>query len=409
MQDARAPSAPPPCVQDARAPSAPPPCVQDARAPSAPRWPETPPAPRRYTRVKPPSKTAGDDSLFSGPHEQEERPDQAIAPLPGLHRKPYLTWGLLGVFLLVWLVAEMRGGSTDAGVLLSLGAMNGDMIAAGDYWRLFTATFVHSGLLHLGFNCMALFIFGQQLEVLFGRIRYLVLYVIAGLAGSVASYSLNISVTPGSIGVGASGAIFGVLGGLVAFYAANRAGFGMMGRQTLTALLVIVAINVLFGFAFEGVDNYAHIGGFVSGLVLGLALSPRFRLERDMFGLTPPTLVAYRLRAGWLVVPPVVLILLGGVLLGDMNAGDSPVSHLRMAEELYREGEITQALDELAMAIEAGPDYGPAFLRRGVILAELGNTDMAISDLAHARRLKLSESESRQALRLLVELSSRRR
>ena len=206
--------------------------------------------------------------------------------LPGLRRKPYLTWTLLGVNLLLWLLVELSGGSTNTGVLLKFGAMEAQHIATGEYWRLFTATFLHSGILHLSFNCLALYIFGHQLEQIYGHGRFLALYFIAGLAGSVTSYALSISAAPNTLGVGASGAVFGLLGGLVAFYTVHRDRFGEIGRQSLTGLLVIVAINVALGFVVPGIDNFAHIGGFVAGMLVGLAYAPIYRWSTaDMGGL----------------------------------------------------------------------------------------------------------------------------
>ena len=335
---------------------------------------------------------------------------------PGLRRKPYLTWALLSVNLLLWLLVEMSGGSTNTGVLLKFGAMEAQHIAAGDYWRLFTATFLHSGLMHISFNCIALFIFGQQLEPIYGRGRFLAIYFIAGLAGSVTSYALSISAAPNTLGVGASGAIFGVLGGLVAFYAIHRDRFGEIGRQSLTGLLVIVAINVVFGFVVPGVDNFAHIGGFIAGLLIGLAYSPIYHVEYGPYGWPQNISDINSMIRRWWVLPAAATVLVAGVFLGNLNLDDTPIPHLRRAEEYRLQGEITLALDEMNQAIQIDPYHSLSYLRRGQLMAELGNSDHALTDLGRAiylsnydsrATISLSDSDHQAAIRLMAQLSGR--
>ena len=342
--------------------------------------------------------------------------DPSVSP-PGLRRKPYLTWTLLSVNLLLWLLVEMSGGSTNTDVLLKFGAMEAQHIAAGDYWRLFTATFLHSGLLHLSFNCIALFIFGHQLEQIYGHTRFIAIYFIAGLAGSATSYALSISAAPNTLGVGASGAVFGLLGGLVAFYTVHRDKFGAIGRQSLTGLLVIVAINVALGFVVPGIDNFAHIGGFVAGLLVGLAY------YSDLQSRVRPLWMASERRSDinsmlrrWWVIPAAAAVLVAGIFLGNLNLDDTPIPHLLRAEEYRLQGEITLALDELDRAIQIDPYYSLSYLRRGQLMAELGNSDLAIPDLVRAVHLsqydsratsRLSDSDKRDAIRLVAQLSGR--
>ena len=278
-------------------------------------------------------------------------------------------------------------------------------IAAGDYWRLLTATFLHSGIAHLGLNCLGLFIFGQQIEQLYGRGRFLLIYVVSGLTGSVTSYLLNLSLTPNSIGVGASGAIFGLLGALVAFFIYHRDRLGSMGRQSLIGLLVLAAINLFFGFAISGVDNYAHIGGFAAGVLLGVSLSPVYRSVYDQFGAVPRLVDTNSILKRWWIIPVAGAVLIAGALLGDRNAGDSPVTYLREAEQHRAQGEFDLALDELDKAIEIDPAYGPAYLERALVMIDMGNRDAAMSDLVLAGGLSLSESDRARAIQLIVQIN----
>ena len=113
--------------------------------------------------------------------------------------RPVVTEVLLGINVLLWIALELAGGSTDTDVLLDFGAMSAPLIADGEYWRLFTAMFLHAGAMHILFNGLTLFIFGRIVERAYGHVRFALVYLLAGLFGSVASFSLN------STGVGAGG------------------------------------------------------------------------------------------------------------------------------------------------------------------------------------------------------------
>ncbi len=330
-------------------------------------------------------------------------------PLPGLRRKPYVTWALLAVIATMHLVTELSGGSTDPDVLWRLGAMDGQQIAAGEYWRLLAAMFLHSGWMHFGLNTFGLFVVGQLLEPLYGHSRYTVIFFLSGLAGSVTSYAFNLSLMPNAIGMGASGALFGVLGGLVAFFLSHRNQLGDMGRRSLVGLLLLAGVNLVFGLVTSGVDNYAHIGGFVSGFLLGLALSPSYVPVLDTFGNVSNVVDVNSLLKRWWALPAVGLVLIVGVIIGDSNVGDSPVTHLRQAREYRVESNLSAAIDKLDRALEIDPAHGPSYLERAEVMAELGNIDRAITDAALAARLSRPQSEQQQeAIRLLVQLQDRR-
>ncbi len=343
------------------------------------------------------------------------RPDEPQNPFnstriypPGLDRKPYATWLLLGANAAMFLVSELQGGSTNVEALLRLGALQNQLIASGEYWRLFTATFLHSGLIHLGFNVLGLFIFGQQIERLYGHARFLAIYILAGLAGSVASYLFSIASSPNSIGVGASGAVFGILGALVAFFLSNRDRFGEIGRNTLFGLLIISAINLFFGFVTPGIDNFAHIGGFTGGFLLGIVYSPNYRVAHNFLGLPERLQDTNSLYRRMWTLPVAFAILTIGVLIGNFIVGDTPITYIRQAEEYHQQGEFALALDSVDKAIEIQPGYAPAYLRRALIMADLGNVQLARDDIGRAMRLGLSESDRSRAIRLLLELQSGR-
>ena len=161
--------------------------------------------------------------------------DRGLGPAAsGLTRRPLVTWALLAVNVVVWIAATRAGGSEDRQVLLDFGAMFGPLIADGQYWRLFTAMFLHVGLVHLAFNGFGLAIFGSLVEGAYGHARFALIYLVSGLTGSVASYLVN-SI---AVGAGASGAIFGVLAALAAYFAAQRKVFGETAKRSMIGILI---------------------------------------------------------------------------------------------------------------------------------------------------------------------------
>lgn len=178
-----------------------------------------------------------------------------------------VTYILIGVNVLLFLVINglvRLGGMNESAVITQMGAKDNQLIAMGQYWRLFTCMFLHSEPMHLFFNCYALFVWGQMVEKLYGRWKYIALYIVAGLIGSLASYIW--SPYPS---LGASGAIFGLLGGLLYFRQKWKEAFR---RFFGPSLFIIIGFNLFYGFTNSGIDNWAHIGGLVGGFLAGNAL-----------------------------------------------------------------------------------------------------------------------------------------
>jgi membrane associated rhomboid family serine protease len=143
-------------------------------------------------------------------------------------------------------------------------------IADGEWYRLLTPIFLHAplgaqlGILHILFNMYILRIYGPQVEEAFGSARFVVLFLVTGFLGSVASYAFGACNT---LGVGASGAIFGIVGVLLVLLYNRRT--SSFVADYMRSLLFFIGINLVFGFAVAGIDNLAHIGGLVSGVALG--------------------------------------------------------------------------------------------------------------------------------------------
>lgn len=173
--------------------------------------------------------------------------------------KPLFTYLFVAIQVIVFLLMEVAGGSTNTSVLIHFGAKVNWLVLEGEWWRLFAPIFLHIGLLHLFMNTLALYYIGITVEKIYGNLRFLFIYLFAGFCGSLASllFSPNIS-------AGASGAIFGLFGALLYFGVIYpKLFFRTMGMN----ILFVIGINLVFGFSFSGVDNAGHIGGLIGGCI----------------------------------------------------------------------------------------------------------------------------------------------
>lgn len=300
--------------------------------------------------------------------------------MPGSESAPIVTWALLGVNIVVWWAASTAGAARDPEVLIDFGAMFGPLIADGQYWRLLTAMFLHVGPMHLVVNGFGLFIFGRVVERAYGHLRFLTIYILAGLFGSIASYSLN-SI---AIGAGASGAIFATLGALVAYLVMHRREFGRMGWVVLTVVLFVAATGLLSGLNMPGIDNWAHTVGFGAGVALGLALAPRYRAVRSPVEAGNGLAGVGPLGTRWWVVPAAVSLLVIGAGLATLGQPDNAFSHIYRAERHFEQRDYDLALDELDKAIRLDFSVAESHLLRGRIFADLGDVAGARAELGMA-------------------------
>jgi len=176
----------------------------------------------------------------------------------------------VGVFVLMCLAGGFAVTSVDPEVLRGFGAKQNNLIAEQhEYWRLITSIFIHIGFIHLFLNNYALWIIGQEIERIYGSARFVVLYLVTGVIGSLGSYVFN----PQATSAGASGAIFGLFGVMATFAFKYRKEIPQtLSREIKRRVLPIIAINLAFGFSVRIVDNAAHIGGLLSGVALALAI-----------------------------------------------------------------------------------------------------------------------------------------
>lgn len=236
------------------------------------------------------------------PHPEENLPRIVRVRFPVV--QPHVTYVIIGILVLVQLYVNSLS-------LLPRNRFYWDyaniaaLVAEGEYYRLLTSMFLHVGWTHLMFNCIALYAFGKDIEGLFGHVRFTLIYVLGGLAGSLASFTITQSSS-----VGASGAVFAVFGALVAYYYQNRALYGERAAQRLRELGFLAFINLAIGFVSNApgspvrIDNAAHIGGAAGGLLLAWFITPVFKIRREIIdGQESPYLVDTRQRNQWVFVP----------------------------------------------------------------------------------------------------------
>ncbi|WP_053367138.1 rhomboid family protein [Bacillus sp. FJAT-27245] len=173
--------------------------------------------------------------------------------------RPIFTYFFMALQVLVFLMLEFYGGSTNPNTLIKFGAKFNPLILEGEWWRFITPVFLHIGFLHLAMNTLGLYFVGTAVERILGSARFLFVYLFAGFGGSLASFLFSHEVS-----AGASGAIFGCLGALLYFgMVYPRLFFRTMGH---TVFLIII-VNLAFGFSVSMVDNAGHLGGLAAGFL----------------------------------------------------------------------------------------------------------------------------------------------
>ncbi len=178
-----------------------------------------------------------------------------------------VTTALLAINVGVFALDAVLGAAGRPRALLDAGAMVPLLVADGEWWRLITAMFLHIGLLHIAFNSLALLVFGQLIEGSLGSGRMLALYLVTGFAASVASFTFG---SPQIAAAGASGAIFGLLGAWLVYNLRRRS--LSLARSNIQSALLLIGVNLVFGFTVPGIDNVAHIGGLIAGFAAGYAV-----------------------------------------------------------------------------------------------------------------------------------------
>src|ERR1700688_2613563 len=241
----------------------------------------------------------------------EDSPYQRVESAPWARRQSSsmaVTQAIFGINVAVFVVMLLSGVSMLSNPsgqdLVRWGANFGPLTVGGEWWRLLTCVFIHGGLLHIAFNMWCLWDLGRLAESVYGHWTFAAVYLITGLAASLASLFWN----PVVLSVGASGAIFGIAGALIAsFYLGEFSLPRAAITGTLRSVVMFVGYNLFFGAIIAHTDNAAHIGGLLMGLLLG-ALIARVAPQSDDVG-----------RRGGVLLVGILLVFAGAVWLRHLH------------------------------------------------------------------------------------------
>ncbi len=313
------------------------------------------------------------DSTVLAPTEQAVNGGDGKQPTP-----LSFTHLLLVINFIVFLIEIIRGGSTNTTVLIELGAKYNPRLWMGEYWRLLTPLFLHAGWEHFLFNSVALLQLGTLVEKFFGQGRFLVIYFSAGLLGTIASVLFR----PDTIAVGASGAIFGLLGSLVYFSIRRpQAAKGLFGRS----LWVMLGINLILGFVIPGIDYISHLGGLLGGVLCAYALGLN---KKD------------RLSSRWLWRVLFLFILVFSTIKAIMPPPTSWHLPLEAGRIALERGDLDKALPLLAESYRLNPRSGltkkmlaAVYLEKGVQALVAEEWEDAVVNLEQCWQMQPGEAE----------------
>lgn len=200
-------------------------------------------------------------------------------PAVRLVYRPYVTYVLIGLCVIVYLLQQATQTALGVDVLAAWGVKANNLIIQGQVWRLITPIFLHGSIIHIAVNMYALFFIGPTLERFYGRGRYLALFLLSGFGGNVLSFMFTQAQSLGS-----STAIFGLLGAEGVLIYQNREIFGGIARRALSQVVIIAAINLIIGASLPGIDNWGHVGGLVGGTLFAWFGGPLLQKQ----GISPP-------------------------------------------------------------------------------------------------------------------------
>ncbi|HHW49662.1 MAG TPA: rhomboid family intramembrane serine protease [Clostridiaceae bacterium] len=200
---------------------------------------------------------------------------EVFKPVKPVRSRPLFTYILLAVNILIWILTEYYGNKYDVNAHLKFGAKFNPLIMSGEYWRLVTPIFLHGDIIHLLMNSYFLYAVGPTVERIFGKFKFITIYLIAGIIGNVASFVFSTSLS-----VGASGSLFGLMGALLYVIRKDkrifRSSFGIN-------VILTIGINLIYGFMNRAqIDNFAHVGGLIGGYIA--ARMTGIIWERKSFG-----------------------------------------------------------------------------------------------------------------------------
>lgn len=206
------------------------------------------------------------DDINKESFEKSKRVEKIFSP-----KTPIVTYTIIGICVVMFLISLLMGGgdifSINLEALYNLGASNKLAVKHGELYRLFTCIFLHAGIIHIMCNMYSLYVIGPQVESFFGKLKFIFIFCFSGICGSL--LSLVFVNDPNIISIGASGAIFGLLGAILYFGYHYRV---YLGNALKSQIIPVIILNLMIGFMVVGIDNYAHIGGLIGGVFASMAV-----------------------------------------------------------------------------------------------------------------------------------------
>ncbi|MBY7143372.1 rhomboid family intramembrane serine protease [Virgibacillus sp. NKC19-3] len=294
--------------------------------------------------------------------------------------KPFLTYLLLGINIILFFIFESTGSSTSIDHLIEFGAKyNPAIVEEGQWWRIISSMFLHIGFLHLLMNMLAVYYLGTLVERMYGSWRFFVIYFLAGIAGGLASFAFSTNVS-----AGASGALFGLFGAILFFGCIHKKLF----FQTMgSGVLLLIGINIVFGFTISQIDMGAHLGGLIGGFIASAIIHlPKNKNVRIQF----LAFIVY------------LLMTYGLVAFGLQHNVNSQSYQLMKIEELLMEDNYEGVIDIADHALELSGDLEATILfQRSYAYIEMNQVDQAIEDLENSIKYDDALPQAYQNLALL--------
>lgn len=294
--------------------------------------------------------------------------------------KLYLTYLLIAMNVIVFLIMTFNGGTTNTENLIAFGAkFNPAMIMDGEWWRIVTSMFIHIGFLHLFMNMLALYYLGNVIERIYGSTRFMIIYFLGGIGGGLSSFAFTTNVS-----AGASGAIFGLFGAILFFGLFYKTlFFKTMGYN----ILFLIGFNVLIGFTVPMIDNAAHLGGLLGGFIASAIVHLPYKKS-------------WVIRLGSIIV---YFVLFTGLTFYGISTNVNSVSYQWIyTQELLESEEYEQVVVQATKGLENAEDLeAPLLFQRSYAYIKLNNNELALDDLEKVVMLDPDMAEAHYNLAIL--------
>ncbi len=290
----------------------------------------------------------------------------------------YLYHLIIAINIIITIIVFLydKSFNFDPYTLIIFGAKYNPMIASGQYYRLLTAMFLHSDITHLLLNMYALNILGKNIEIVYGKFKFIIIFLVAGIFGSLGSFIFN-----DSISVGASGAIFGLFGAYLYLYFSRPYIFH---RKQLINLLTIIGINLMFGILVPNIDNWGHIWGLIGGFIISWAIG--IRGEKI---INNKKIIAQILT---------IVLLFTSLMAGIKLNQDTWQYHLFMGIEYLKKNDLQSAELQFLYGIDKNENIEDFYYYLGHIYYNYGQIDKAKNNFEKALEINPNFVEAKDML-----------